>query len=62
MILIVRCATREIVYCVRPYCKEYQEDLRIKVASDKAAQETQKMLEVCICNCLIEHAVLQLSC
>ena len=27
-------------------CKEYQEDLRIKAANDKAAQETQKMLEV----------------
>ena len=26
--------------------KEYQEDLRIKAANDKAAQETQKMLEV----------------
>ena len=27
-------------------CKEYQEDMRIKAANDKAAQETQKMLEV----------------
>lgn len=27
-------------------CKEYQEDLRIKAANDKAAQETQQMLEV----------------
>ena len=27
-------------------CKEYQEDLRVKAANDKAAQETQKMIEV----------------
>ena len=27
-------------------CKEYQEDLRIKAANDKAAQETKKMIEV----------------
>lgn len=31
-------------------CKEYQEDLRIKAANDKAAQETQKMLEDMIKN------------
>ena len=30
-------------------CKEYQEDLRIKAANDKAAQETQQMLEVYMC-------------
>ena len=33
-------------------CKEYQEDLRIKAANDKAAQETQKMIEVCVCVCV----------
>jgi len=31
-------------------CKEYQEDLRIKAANDKAAQETKKMIEVCDSN------------
>jgi len=33
-------------------CNEYQEDLRIKAANDKAAQETKKMIEVGL---LVEH-------
>lgn len=36
-------------------CKEYQEDLRINAANDKAAQETQKMIEVCVCVCVFAH-------
>ena len=36
-------------------CKEYQEDLRIKAANDKVAQETQKMIEVCTVKCVCAY-------
>ena len=48
------CGKRNCLLCKAIHtpqtCKEYQEDLRIKAANDKAAQETQKMIEVSIYN------------